>query len=1005
MSADAKVGALVAWHELLGQVADCGGALARAITTDDVAGAIVAMTELRRARAASRVEAPAQLDGSAAALALAAETAARVASARDVEAVSTRWLARGVPGDAQLLRSPLGVAVLADILLPETWDYDTDAVILVGAELAPVAEMLAALGQRRIVLHDAPGATPSGVESAHAFTTASHDEIAIALRTMNPCAPGRFVVRAAVGVARADVEAVTETVRAALSDLRVHRNTVHAFSRTWIEQGAANLPAIARWPSIAALDGKFAGMPMVIVAPGPSLARNAHLLRELRGRAIVTAFSHSLKPVLAAGITPDLVLTVDPQDVRYHFAGADLSRTCLINAVTAHPSLFELGAPRCLTVSANSGVDDWMFDAVGEQPIAPGGGSVATTAYSLALRWQCDPIIFVGLDLSFPGGHYYVSTSTDGGARAIVDEHGHVNVAGWSREFRAMKARGGPAAATERAIELPAWCGSGTVPSSFMFSMFHRWFVDRTKSVTGMRVYNCTEGGAYIDGMMHRPLAEVIAALGAPIEAAPILDAAIAAVPPARRTLIAEHVERCASSLANVQRHARRALAFASLPAGRHDAALAKSERALAEARCARWRSCRCSRSARSSARKMSRAAPAMPITIGPRPRACSMRSSASSISSRRCCARRRRASDPSTTIARRISTPTSLQLGAIMTPRKKQVPRIIAVCGGKGGVGKSTIAANLGLAIGKLGHRVVIVDADLGAANLHTMLGVIRPKTSLADFFDGNAATLDEVRIDIAPAAPTVSLVSGTSRPGAANLSSIAKARLLRSIARLDTDVVILDVGAGTSFNVIDLVAISDIKLFVVTPQLPSIHNAYALLKACVQRVVRKLATDEDTGQEMIDGALGKESTARTIDQLVDTLRGLDAPLAISIEECLSRFGVGIIGNQLGADSEISVLTRISTMLYEQLHVHAPVLGAVRRSPSLGGGLKAGAGTIAERSDPSHAVFRILAGRLLDIDLAVLRGSARISRERTMPLWIQRELEQATDAPAAPIA
>jgi len=67
------------------------------------------------------------------------------------------------------------------------------------------------------------------------------------------------------------------------------------------------LNAIARWPSVAALGDRFAGVPMVIVAPGPSLARNIDQLRGLHGRAIITAFSHSLRPVLAAGVVPDLI--------------------------------------------------------------------------------------------------------------------------------------------------------------------------------------------------------------------------------------------------------------------------------------------------------------------------------------------------------------------------------------------------------------------------------------------------------------------------------------------------------------------------------------------------------------------------------------------------------------------------------------------------------------------------------------------------------------------------
>ena len=314
-------------------------------------------------------------------------------------------------------------------------------------------------------------------------------------------------------------------------------------------------------------------------------------------------------------------------------------------------------------------------------------------------------------------------------------------------------------------------------------------------------------------------------------------------------------------------------------------------------------------------------------------------------------------------------------------------------VAGGKGGVGKSTVACNLALSMGRLGHRVVLLDADLGAANLHTMLGVVRPLVSLADFFDNRISDLEEARV--ATSVPTVALIPGTSRPGAANLSAADKTRLLRGIAKLDTDCVIIDVGAGTSFNVVDLVAVADIKLFVVTPQLPSLHNAYALMKACVHRVVRKLAVDE-VGQAMIDSALGQESKSRTISQLLSVVRPLDERLAFSIEDALSRFGVGLIGNQLTGDQELGVLHRIATMIHEQLRVSAPVMAAVRRVNALGGGLKAGAGTIADRGEPAHASFRALAATVLEMDLAQLRGTARVTHEKTMPLWIQREMDRA---------
>jgi 6-hydroxymethylpterin diphosphokinase MptE-like protein len=509
------------WRGLLVDLGELGDALCRAIETDDVLTAVATMMQMRRVRSAlGRVEAPLRVTEDAAVIAEMARVAEHVIRAKGAEAVMHRWMSRPLPGDARLLASPLGIAVLADAMLPPVWDFEIDLVILAGAELAPVGELLGDLGQRRILI--------SGADSLAAIRVEDADEVSTAVRTLVPDPPTQMIVRATTGADADEVQRTVDAAKQALSDLRIHRNTVRAFSRTWIEQGTANLPAISRWPSVASLDGEFRGVPMVIIAPGPSLANNIAQIRELQGRAIITAFSHSLKPVLAAGIVPDLILTVDPQDVRYHFAGCDLSRSCLVNAATVHPSLFELSAARFVTLSANCAIDDWIFDGLGENALVPGGGSVATSAFSLALRWGCDPIIFVGLDLSFPGGAYYVGTSSDGGARARVD-NGIVRVVGWSADFRAMKAQGGPSAAAERAVELPGWDG-GTVPSSFMFALFHRWFVDRMKFVEGTTVYNCTEGGAYIDGMQHRALSEVISKLaGTTVDVAAAIDRIVTA--------------------------------------------------------------------------------------------------------------------------------------------------------------------------------------------------------------------------------------------------------------------------------------------------------------------------------------------------------------------------------------------------------------------------------------------------------------------------------------------
>jgi flagellar biosynthesis protein FlhG len=315
-------------------------------------------------------------------------------------------------------------------------------------------------------------------------------------------------------------------------------------------------------------------------------------------------------------------------------------------------------------------------------------------------------------------------------------------------------------------------------------------------------------------------------------------------------------------------------------------------------------------------------------------------------------------------------------------------IPRLIAVAGGKGGVGKSTIAANLALALGRLGHRVVLVDADLGAPNLHTMLGVVSPEHSIADFLDQNVDTLDDLKIRVA--VPTLALIPGTARPGAANLPKADKLRLLAAVARIDADCVVIDVGAGSSHTVVDLAAAADHKLLVLTPQLTSLHNAYALLKACVHRVVRRLAMD-DVQQQLVDSALGHETKARTIAQLLTVLRPLDAVLTDRIAETLLHFGVGIVANQVETTADADALSRMSPLIHDHLLIHAPMLATVPRSPLLAGGLRAGTGTLAS-AEHNGAVFRKLAQRLLHVDLDQLRGLERTQTQATQPLWIRRD-------------
>ena len=163
-----------------------------------------------------------------------------------------------------------------------------------------------------------------------------------------------------------------------------------------------------------------------------------------------------------------------------------------------------------------------------------------------------------------------------------------------------------------------------------------------------------------------------------------------------------------------------------------------------------------------------------------------------------------------------------------------KQAVRI-GVGGGKGGVGKSVLAANLAVASAELGFRTVLVDCDLGAANQHTLFGIDRPVSTLQTFLEREVSSLEEVTA--ATGVARLFLIPGVGAvPGAANLPHARKLKVLRHLSKLDADVVILDVGAGVSFNTLDFYELADLRLVVTTPQLPSLQNAYCFLKAALR-------------------------------------------------------------------------------------------------------------------------------------------------------------------------
>src|SRR5262245_877969 len=150
--------------------------------------------------------------------------------------------------------------------------------------------------------------------------------------------------------------------------------------------------------------------------------------------------------------------------------------------------------------------------------------------------------------------------------------------------------------------------------------------------------------------------------------------------------------------------------------------------------------------------------------------------------------------------------------------------PRLVALGGGKGGVGKTFLAANLAATLARMGARVVAVDTDVEGANLHTWLGVASPPTSLADFMSGRASDLLE--LVVATPIPNLGLLAATqANLGASEPEPARRLELLQRLRELPCDFVFVDCGAGAHAATLDYLLVGDERVLVLHPEPTSLE------------------------------------------------------------------------------------------------------------------------------------------------------------------------------------
>lgn len=275
----------------------------------------------------------------------------------------------------------------------------------------------------------------------------------------------------------------------------MQRQTHALRGRMWLTQALGNLPVLRNVAPASALGSTLAGLPAVLVSPGPSLSRNGHLLRAAKRKALIVASSHCLSTLRKLDVVPDVVVQLDGL-ANNHFDGHDLRGVSLMCPAMAHPSCWQIPARTRFVFSAGLAADGWLSAATCADAYYPSGGTVAGAQLSMLLSWGCGPIALVGQDLALgDDGAYYSYLCHDADVVARPDSDGVFSVRWQDGETE-----------TEKIVTLPGW-GGGTVRSTRVFSAYRDWFCHVAGKVGGDRLHNCTEGGAHIDGMTHESFA------------------------------------------------------------------------------------------------------------------------------------------------------------------------------------------------------------------------------------------------------------------------------------------------------------------------------------------------------------------------------------------------------------------------------------------------------------------------------------------------------------------
>ncbi len=253
----------------------------------------------------------------------------------------------------------------------------------------------------------------------------------------------------------------------------------------------------------------------------------------------------------------------------------------------------------------------------------------------------------------------------------------------------------------------------------------------------------------------------------------------------------------------------------------------------------------------------------------------------------------------------------------------------IFPIGGGKGGVGKSFIAANLGVLFAKQGNKVLIIDLDLGGSNLHTFLGLDYPKIELSNFLNKNENDLNQTSCNTS--IPNLNVIcSKNCSLESANLFHAQKLKVIKAIRKLPYDYILLDLGAGTSFDTLDFFLTSNDCIFVCTPEPTSIENTFRFIKTVFHRKLKQFFKQPALRSFISSFSHVSDDWTFKLNDLIAYAKNNEPEKGKQIHEMLKAFNFMFIMNEYRLQVDHALGSKIERIYNRHFHSNFQFLGNI---------------------------------------------------------------------------